>query len=132
MSELERMIGLAAETRLQAHAPYSGFKVGACLRGSGGDFFVGCNVENIAYPQGQCAEAGAIGALIAAGESRIAEIVIVAEGEQLCTPCGGCRPRLAEFAGPDTPVHVCGPDSLRASFTLGELLPQAFSFEKHD
>lgn len=130
MSDLARMIALAAETRLKAHTPYSGFKVGACLRGAGGELFVGCNVENVAYPQGQCAEAGAIGALVASGERRIMEIVIVAEDEQLCTPCGGCRQRLAEFAGPDTPVHVCGPDSLRASFTLGELLPQAFGFEK--
>lgn len=130
MSELERMIALAAEARERAHAPYSGFKVGACLRAAGGGLFAGCNVENVAYPQGQCAEAGAVGAMVAAGESRILEVVVLADGEQLCTPCGGCRQRLAEFAGPETPVHVCGPAGLRASFTLGELLPHAFDFEK--
>lgn len=130
MSELETMIAMAAEIRQRAHAPYSGFKVGACLRGAGGKFFASCNVENVAYPQGQCAETGAIGALVAAGETAIVEVVIVAEGERLCTPCGGCRQRLAEFAGPEIPVHVCGPEGLRASFTLGELLPHAFDFEK--
>ena len=124
------MIALAAETRERAHAPYSGFLVGACLRSPNGRLFAGCNVENVAYPQGQCAEAGAIGALVAGGEREIAEVVIVAGGEALCTPCGGCRQRLSEFAGPDTPVHVCGPEGLRASFTLGELLPHGFSFEK--
>jgi cytidine deaminase len=130
MSELQNMIALAAEARSRAHAPYSGFKVGACLKGGSGRLFAGCNVENVAYPQGQCAEAGALGALVAAGETEIAEVVVVAEGEALCTPCGGCRQRLAEFAGPGTPVHVCGPTERRASFTLGELLPHGFDFER--
>ena len=130
MSDLEAMIALATETRANAHAPYSGFHVGACLRSANGRLFAGCNVENVAYPQSQCAEAGAIGALVAGGEREIVEVVIVAGGEALCTPCGACRQRLSEFAGPDTPVHVCGLDGLRASFTLGELLPHGFSFEK--
>ena len=130
MSDLEAMIALAMETRANAHAPYSGFQVGACLRSANGRLFAGCNVENVAYPQSQCAEAGAIGALVAGGEREIVEVVIVAGGEALCTPCGACRQRLSEFAGPDTPVHVCGLDGVRASFTLGELLPHGFSFEK--
>lgn len=132
MSDLEAMIALAAETRKRAHAPYSGFQVGACLRSPNGRLFAGCNVENVAYPQGQCAEANAIGALVAGGETEIAEVVIVAAGEALCAPCGGCRQRLAEFARPGTPVHVCGPEGLRASFTLGALLPHAFAFERSD
>ena len=130
MSDLDRMRALAAEARENAHAPYSGFKVGACLRAPDGSLFAGCNVENVAYPQGQCAEAGAIAALVAAGQSAIAEVVVVAEGESLCTPCGGCRQRLAEFGQAGTPVHVCTPAELRASFTLGELLPHAFDFKK--
>jgi cytidine deaminase len=130
MSELQDMIALAAEARSRAHAPYSGFKVGVCLKSGSGRLFAGCNVENVAYPEGQCAEAGAIGALVAAGETEIAEVVVVAEGDPLCTPCGGCRQRLAEFAGPDTPVHVCSPTERRAGFTLGELLPHAFDFEE--
>lgn len=130
MSDLEEMRARAAEVRLSAHAPYSGFKVGACLRSEDGRLFAGCNVENMAYPQGLCAEAAAIGAMVAAGAGRISELVVVAEGEALCTPCGGCRQRIAEFATPETPIHVASPDGIRASFTLGELLPHAFVFDK--
>ena len=130
MSTLQDMIEQAGSARRNAHAPYSGFKVGACLRCDDGRLFTGCNVENIAYPQGQCAEASALGAMVSAGGRRILEVVVLAAGEDLCTPCGGCRQRLAEFAGPGTPVHVAGPEGLRASFTLGELLPHAFDFKR--
>ena len=130
MSDLDAMHARASEVRLHAHAPYSGFKVGACLRSDDGRLFAGCNVENVAYPQGLCAEAGAIAAMVAAGGGRIEEVIIVAEGESLCTPCGGCRQKLAEFAGPETPVHVASPEGIRASFTLGALLPESFRFEK--
>ncbi len=130
MSDLENMIDLAAAARENAHAPYSGFRVGACLKAADGRLFAGCNVENVAYPQGLCAEAAALGALVAAGGREIVAVVVLAEGEALCTPCGGCRQKLAEFAGADTPVHVAGPAGLRASFTLGELLPQTFTFER--
>ena len=126
MSDLEAMIALAAEIRLRAYAPYSDFKVGACLRAPSGRLYAGCNVENVAYPEGLCAEANAIGSLIAAGETAIAEVVVLAEGDTLCTPCGACRQRLAEFAAPATPVRVCDPAGVRASFTLGALLPHAF------
>ena len=132
MSDLDEMIRLAAAARANAHAPYSGFKVGACVETADGLRFVGCNVENIAYPQGQCAEASAIGAMVAAGGQRIVRVVVVAEGEKLCTPCGGCRQRLAEFAAPDTPVHVASPAGPRATFTLGELLPHVFDFDRDD
>ena len=131
MSEVQEMIRLAAAARDNAHAPYSHFRVGACIKASDGRFFTGCNVENAAYPQGQCAEATAIGAMVAAGGRVIESIVVVAEGEALCTPCGGCRQRLAEFALPDTPVHVAEPAGPRATYTLGELLPHSFSFERH-
>jgi len=83
----------------------------------------------VAYPQGQCAEAGALGALVAAGAGRIVEVVVLAAGDRLRTPCGGCRQRLAELAGPETPVHIAGLDGLRATFTLGALLPHGFDFE---
>jgi cytidine deaminase len=132
MSNLEKMIERAAAARSNAHAPYSGFKVGACLRTDDGRLFAGCNVENIAYPQGQCAEASAIGAMIAAGGRRIVEVVVVAEGEKLCTPCGGCRQRLAEFGARDTAVHIASPAGPRARYTLAELLPHAFDFDKED
>ncbi|MDJ0970681.1 MAG: cytidine deaminase [Kiloniellales bacterium] len=130
MSELDEMIRLAMAARDNAHAPYSGFRVGACLRSADGRLFAGCNVENAAYPEGQCAETSAIGAMVAAGARQIAEVLILAEGERLCTPCGGCRQRLAEFADADTPVHVAGLEGVRRSFTLGELLPEAFFLEQ--
>lgn len=123
------MLARAVAARSNAHAPYSKFQVGACLRSADGQLFSGCNVENVAYPQGQCAEASAIGAMITAGAREIVEVVVVAESDFLCTPCGGCRQRLAEFARPETPVHVCEPKGLRASFTVGELLPEGFTFE---
>ena len=132
MSNLDEMIGRAVAARKNAYAPYSGFKVGACLKAEDGRLFTGCNVENVAYPQGQCAEASAIGALIAAGARRIVAVVVVAEGNKLCTPCGVCRQRLAEFGDKVTPVHVATPDGPRARFTLGELLPAAFDFDKDD
>jgi cytidine deaminase len=109
-----------------AYAPYSRFKVGAALRTPSGKVYSGCNVENAAYPQGSCAEAGAIAAMALAGERRIAEILVIGDGEALCTPCGGCRQRIREFADDSTSVHVAGPDGVRRSFTLGELLPESF------
>ncbi len=127
MAVIDDMIVAALEVREHAHAPYSEFKVGACLRTDEDELVVGANVENAAYPQGQCAEASAIGAMIAKGGSRrIVEVVVVGGGDTLCTPCGGCRQRLNEFAAPDTPIHVGGPEGLRKTFTLGELLPGAF------
>ena len=114
----------AAEAAMRnAYAPHSGFKVGAALRTPAGAIYSGANVENAAYPQGQCAEASAIGALIAAGDSEIAAVAVVAERLDVCPPCGGCRQRLAEFAEPDTPVYLGGHETT----TLGELLPLSFS-----
>ena len=97
-----------------AHAPYSAFRVGAAVRTASGRIFAGANVENASYPEGNCAEASALAAMVAAGERTIAEALVLAAGERLCTPCGGCRQRLAEFAGPDVPIHLCDPDGLRA------------------
>jgi cytidine deaminase len=126
MTMLDDMIVLARTTQQKAYAPYSNFNVGACLRAEDGSLHAGANVENVAYPQGQCAEASAIGAMITAGARKIVEVVVIGDGDGLCTPCGGCRQRLNEFATPDTPVHICGPEGLRKTFTLGELLPGAF------
>jgi homotetrameric cytidine deaminase len=112
-----------------AYAPYSQFKVGVALRAPDGSIHVGSNVENASYPQGQCAETSAIGALIAAGHTRIAEVAVTAERIDICPPCGGCRQRLAEFASADTPVHLGRPGGPRQTTTIGELLPLAFEFE---
>jgi cytidine deaminase len=126
------MLRLALGVRERAHAPYSGFRVGACIKGASGGYHTGCNVENASYPEGTCAETGALSRMIADGETKIAALLVVAGGEALCTPCGGCRQRLAEFAGPETAVLICGPDGLRAAFTLGELLPLAFGQDAAD
>src|SRR5579871_4880074 len=120
------MIDLARQMMARAHAPYSRFLVGAVLRGTDGKLYGGCNVENAAYPQGLCAEAVAIGAMVASGEKIIREILVMAEGDQLVTPCGGCRQRLREFAADATPIFICGPEGLRHTSSLGELLPLSF------
>ena len=120
------MLELARRALANAHAPYSRFRVGACLRAASGRLYAGCNVENAAYPVGQCAEATAIGAMVAAGDRAIVEVVVVSEGAAVCSPCGRCRQQLAEFAAAETPVHLCGPDGVRLTTTIGALLPLAF------
>ena len=122
----EVLLAAAQEAMRNAHAPYSGFRVGAALRAPGGAIYAGANVENAAYPQGQCAEASALGALVAAGEREIAAAAVVAERLDICPPCGGCRQRLAELAGPDTPVHLGRPGGPRRTLTVAELLPLSF------
>jgi cytidine deaminase len=116
----------ALRARANAHAPYSGFKVGAALRCPDGRVFAGCNVENIAYPEGTCAEAGAIAAMVAEGGRAIAEVVVVADSAVPVTPCGGCRQKLAEFAPAETPVILAGLAGEMARTTVGALLPGAF------
>ncbi len=126
MSSLDEMIILARRAQANAHAPYSRFAVGVCLRSESGKLYAGCNVENAAYPQGQCAEASAIGAMVTAGDKRIVEVLVLGSGEELCTPCGGCRQRLVEFARPDTPVHMGNAGGIRRTMTLAELTPLFF------
>ena len=123
---LDPMVELARRALLNAHAPYSRFRVGACVRASSGRLYAGCNVENAAYPVSQCAEAGAIGAMVAGGDSRIDEVVVLTERAELCSPCGRCRQQLVEFSSADTRVHLCGPEGVRVTTTLGALLPYAF------
>jgi cytidine deaminase len=123
------LLAAALKARANAYAPYSRFAVGAALRAEDGRVYVGANVENAAFPEGICAEAAAIGAMVAAGARRIAEILVVGEGPQLCTPCGACRQRIREFAAPEAKVHVAGPEGVRRSFALEELLPSSFGPE---
>ena len=122
----DALFAAARSAMEQAYAPYSEFSVGAAIRGADGGIYAGCNVENAAYPQGCCAEAAAVSAMVLAGERAIAEVCVIGAGPALVTPCGGCRQRLREFAADHVPIHVCGPDGLRKTVTLGELLPLAF------
>ncbi|MGR3484937.1 MAG: cytidine deaminase [Paracoccaceae bacterium] len=117
----------AREVRENAHAPYSRFKVGAAIRATSGAVHRGCNVENAAYPEGTCAEAGAIAAMIAAGDTRIAEVSVIADCPEPVPPCGGCRQKLAEFADPDVVVTLATTAGAEQRTTVGALLPGAFA-----
>jgi len=128
----QELLAAADAVMHRAHAPYSSFRVGAALRGADGAIHAGANVENASYSQTQCAEASAIGVMVAAGETRITAVAIVAERLERCPPCGGCRQRLSEFAGPGTPVYLGRPGSEPLTTTLGELLPLAFESDALD
>jgi cytidine deaminase len=117
----------ATDVRLRAYAPYSRFKVGAAIRAASGAVYVGCNVENVAYPEGTCAEAGAIAAMIAAGDTVIAEVWVIADSPEPVPPCGGCRQKIAEFAGQDVVVTLCTTDGKSKSVTVASLLPGLFT-----
>ena len=124
------LVAAAIAAMARAYAPYSRFPVGAAIRDETGAVHIGANVENAAYPVGNCAEASAVAARVMAGGARSAEIAVAGgDGSRLCTPCGACRQRIREFGKADTPVLVCGPEGLMRRFTLGELLPESFGPE---
>ncbi len=125
----ETLIEAARAVRARAYAPYSGFQVGAALRTASGAVHAGCNVENVAYPEGTCAEAGAVAAMIAAGDRDIVEVAVIADSPTPVTPCGGCRQKLAEFAGPTARVTMATTGGARLTMTIAELLPGAFGAE---
>lgn len=126
------LLEAAQKVRENAYARYSNFKVGAAIRTREGTVHIGCNVENVAYPEGTCAEAGAIAAMCAAGEREIVEVAVIADSPTPVTPCGGCRQKLAEFAGPDTPVLMATTGGAELRMTVGELLPGAFGLDHLD
>lgn len=123
---LTRLFEAAKSVRDRAHAPYSEFSVGVALISDTGAVYTGCNIENASYPEGWCAETSAIAHMVVAGDRKIQDIVVVAGGERLCTPCGGCRQRIAEFATPSTRIHAAGLDGIEKSFSMADLLPDAF------
>ena len=125
-AEAEALHDAARAAMAQAHAPYSAFPVGAAVLCEQGRIFAGCNVENASFPEGWCAETSAIAHMVAAGARRIVAVAVVAERKPAITPCGGCRQRLAEFGDADTRIHLCGPDGVIETLTLGALLPRAF------
>ncbi len=122
----------ARAVRENAYAPYSRYKVGAAIRTVSGKVFSGCNVENAAYPEGTCAEAGAIAAMVAAGEIEIAEVFVIADAHMPVPPCGGCRQKIAEFAKGDVPVVMATVAGRRSETTVADLLPGAFGREHMD
>ena len=120
------LLDAARAVREMAYVPYSRFKVGAAIRGASGAVYRGCNVENVAYPEGTCAEAGAIAAMVAAGETEMIEVAVIADSPSPVTPCGGCRQKLAEFGRGDTPVLLATTEGATLATTVGELLPGRF------
>ncbi len=121
------LLSAATQVRENAYAPYSRFKVGAALRAASGVIYSGCNVENVAYPEGTCAEAGAIAAMVAAGETVIAEVLVIADSPSPVPPCGGCRQKIAEFAAFDVKVTLCTTDGATRVMTVADLLPGSFT-----
>jgi cytidine deaminase len=121
------LLKAASDVRLRAYAPYSRFLVGAAIRSTNGNIHVGCNVENVAYPEGTCAEAGAIAAMIAAGDTHIAEIAVIADSPTPVPPCGGCRQKIAEFAAQDVVVTLHTTDGALLKMTVAGLLPGVFT-----
>jgi len=122
----------ALKVRENAYAPYSGFQVGVALMSTSGEIYTGVNVENAAYPEGTCAEAGAIARMIAAGDRKITAVYVVADGAEPVPPCGGCRQKLAEFSAPDVPVTMATISGIEKTLTVAQLLPGAFTPEHMD
>ncbi|MDJ0941279.1 MAG: cytidine deaminase [Woeseiaceae bacterium] len=124
----QELIDLAVEVRDRAYAKYSNYRVGAALVDEHGNVHVGCNVENAAYPQGSCAEAGAISAMVAAGGMRIVAIAVAGGSDRVtaCTPCGGCRQRINEFADDETRIIVMDDGDEWRAYSIDELLPHSF------
>lgn len=118
---------VAIQARENAYAPYSGFRVGAAIRAASGAIYAGCNVENAAYPEGTCAEAGAIAAMIAAGDKEIVEVYVIADSPNPVPPCGGCRQKLAEFALSGAKITMATTNGEKASSSVSDLLPGAFA-----
>lgn len=126
----DQLLAAARAVKGNAHVPYSQFHVGAAIRSASGAVFVGCNYESAAYPQGVCAEGGAIAAMVAAGERQIDTIVTVCDIDESPTPCGGCRQKIREFAGPATRIRVAGPSGFLKTYSMDELLPDSFGPEQ--
>ncbi len=126
--EHEQLIEVAKQARQNAHAPYSNYFVGAAIVDDRGEIHTGCNVENAAYPEGTCAEANAIGAMVAAGGKRISVIAAVGGGDDLefCTPCGGCRQSILEFSDENTRIILINEEGEIQKYSVDELLPLAF------
>jgi len=126
----QQLLAKAQQAQTQAHAPYSQFKVGAAIMDNAAQTHIGCNVENAAYPLGQCAEASAIGMMVVNGGKKIREILIASPNDEFCSPCGGCRQKIAEFADKNTLVHMATQQGEIKTVKFSELLPLAFGFDK--
>lgn len=126
MNNLQKLFDLAKSVSANAYAPYSNFHVGAAILSDSQKFYCGCNVENVSFPVGTCAESGAIATMIAGGDKKIKEILIYASSKDLIFPCGACRQRIAEFSSKETLVHLADDSGIKQTLTIEELLPYSF------
>lgn len=124
-----QLLQAARQAQTKAYAPYSKFRVGAAVLDDQGRIHAGCNVENAAYPEGVCAEGGALSAMVLAGSTRAKAVLVVGTGGNWITPCGGCRQKLREFCAMDTPILIANESAMGPSYTLQQLLPQSFGPE---
>ena len=129
ISDDQALFEAAEAVRAKAHAPYSRFQVGAAILADDGKIYTGCNVENAAYPVGNCAEPSAIAAMLAGGGKRITRIYVTGPGSAPVTPCGGCRQRIREFADLDVEIISHGVEGTPLIRTLDQLLPHSFGPE---
>lgn len=127
MNTRDKLFQLAQQARQNAYAPYSEFAVGTAILSTNGNYYSGCNVENISYPCGTCAEQGAISAMIAGGDRKIAEIMIIADTKELISPCGACRQRIKEFTTPQSIIYVANLQGQHRQYTTEQLLPDGFA-----
>jgi cytidine deaminase len=129
VEQSEKLIELAKNAMSKAYVPYSHFHVGAAILTTSGKLYSGCNVENAAYPEGTCAEAGAIASMVLDGETQIKDIYVIGHGDALVTPCGGCRQKIREFSSAETMIHICGAQGVRKTLSMEALLPFSFGPE---
>lgn len=132
-NNLNSMLEIAQQTMQNSYSPYSRYKVGACIKTEDGTIFSGTNVENASYGLSVCAETAAISTMLSAGHKKIKDIVIIGKHHDhdvnLCVPCGACRQRIAEFSSPTTQIHLADEKGIQKTFTISELLPEAFGPE---
>jgi cytidine deaminase len=122
----QQLLDAARAARLKAYAPYSHYLVGAAVLDDQGRIHTGCNVENAAYPEGVCAEAGALSAMVLAGSTKARAVLVVGTGGAWVTPCGGCRQKLREFGAQDMPILTANDLAMGPRYTLAQLLPESF------
>jgi len=132
MASTDVLFAAAQDAMSRCYAPYSKFPVGAAILAEDGNVYKGANIENLAFPQGWCAECTAIGAMVMGGAKKIVEIAVIAEKMPLCPPCGGCRQKIAEFADATTRIYLCDETGVKKTMTMDELLPFSFDTDTID
>ena len=127
MDTKDKLLKLANQAKTNAYAPYSKYHVGAAILSENNNIYFSCNVENISFPCGICAEAGAISSMIAGGDKKILAILITSSGKELVYPCGACLQRIVEFSVPSTKIYLANDSKIIKTYTLEDLMPHQFN-----